>query len=220
MSNSRIFHSLNLDISSYKSNRICYIILPDRLKEKERSWLDAMAEKHEANMVVISGLNWESDLTPWKAPGLKTGEFEGKATSFLSRLKEEIFVNLECSLRIPKPERYICGVSLSGLFALWASCKMDIFHGVASVSGSFWYDGFIEWISDNRPYAYKFYFSLGEKEKESKSPRLAAVDSATKHIYGLMNVIGADVRFEYNEGNHFGPLIERIEKALDGIMTI
>lgn len=220
MSNSRTFHALHLDTSTYESNRICYIILPEKLKEKEGSWLDAMAEKYEANMVVISGLNWESDLTPWKAPGLKTGEFEGKATSFLSRLKEDIFVNLESSFRISRPERYICGISLSGLFALWASCKMDIFYGVASVSGSFWYDGFLDWISENRPYADKFYFSLGEKEKDTKNPRLAGVDSATKHIYGLMNTIGADVRFEYNEGNHFGPLIERIEKALQGIMTI
>ena len=220
MSNSRTFHALHLDISIYESNRICYIILPERLKEKEGSWLDAMAAKHGANMVVISGLNWESDLTPWKAPGLKTGEFEGKATSFLSRLKEDIFVNLESSFKISRPERYICGVSLSGLFALWASCKMDIFHGIASVSGSFWYDGFLEWISKNRPYADKFYFSLGEKEKDAKNLRLAGVDSATKHIYGLMNTIGADVRFEYNKGNHFGPLIERIENAINGIMTI
>ena len=220
MSNSRTFHALHLDISTHESNRICYIILPEKLKEKEGSWLDAMAETYEANMVVISGLNWESDLTPWKAPGIKTGEFEGKATSFLSRLMEDIFVNLESSFRISRPERYICGVSLSGLFALWASCKMDIFHGIASVSGSFWYDGFLEWISKNRPYADKFYFSLGEKEKDAKNLRLAGVDSATKHIYGLMNTIGADVRFEYNKGNHFGPLIERIEKAINGIMTI
>lgn len=110
-------------------------------------------------------------------------------------------------------------VSLSGLFALWASCRKDIFYGVASVSGSFWYDGFIEWISENRPFADKFYFSLGEKEKESKNPRLASVDSATKHIFGLMNVAGATASFEYNEGNHFGPLIDRIEKAITKILA-
>ena len=219
MSTSRIFHSLHLDIATCEANRICYIILPERLKESEKPWLDRMAETLSANMVVISDLDWNSDLTPWKAPGLKTGEFAGKAQAFLDILSNDIIVNIESSLRISRPERYICGVSLSGLFALWASCKKDLFYGVASVSGSFWYDGFIEWISENRPYADKFYFSLGEKEKESKNPRLAAVDSATKHIYGLMNVIGADVSFEYNEGNHFGPLIERIEKAITNLLT-
>lgn len=219
MSTSRIFHSYHLDISISMSHRICYIILPEKLKESEKPRLDRMAEDLSANMVVISGLDWESDLTPWKAPGLKTGEFAGKAQAFLDILSSDIIVNVESSLRISRPERYICGVSLSGLFALWASCRKDIFYGVASVSGSFWYDGFIEWISENRPFADKFYFSLGEKEKESKNPRLASVDSATKHIFGLMNVAGATASFEYNEGNHFGPLIDRIEKAITKILA-
>lgn len=178
-----------------------------------------MADTMSANMVVISGLDWDSDLTPWKAPGLKTGDFAGKAQTFLDILTGDLVVSIENSLRINRPERFICGVSLSGLFALWASCKNDMFKGVASVSGSFWYDGFKEWISENRPNAEIFYLSLGEKEKESKNPRLASVDEVTKHIYGLLNTVGADVHFEYNEGNHFGPLIERIEKAITSILS-
>ena len=219
MSTSRIFHSFHLDISTSESNRICYIILPEKLKENEKGWLDRMADTMSANMVVISGLDWDSDLTPWKAPGLKTGDFAGKAQTFLDTLIGDLVVSIENSLRINRPERFICGVSLSGLFALWASCKNDMFKGVASVSGSFWYDGFKEWISENRPNAEIFYLSLGEKEKESKNPRLASVDEVTKHIYGLLNTVGADVHFEYNEGNHFGPLIERIEKAITNILT-
>lgn len=78
MSTSRIFHSLHLDISTSEANRICYIILPERLKESEKPWLDRMAETFSANMVVISDLDWDSDLTPWKAPGLKAGEFAEK----------------------------------------------------------------------------------------------------------------------------------------------
>lgn len=219
MSSSRIYHSYHLDIAQGGSFRICYIILPERLKESEREWLDRMAEQHSASIVVISGLDWESELTPWKAPGLKSGEFAGRAQAFLDILKGDIMVNIESSLRMNRPRRFIAGVSLSGLFALWASCKTGLFEGVASVSGSFWYDGFLEWISEHRPEADKFYLSLGEKEKESKNPRLASVDDATKHIYGLLNVIGAEVTLEYNEGNHFGPLIERIEKAITNILT-
>ena len=72
MANSRTYHSLHLDISTCQSDRICYIILPERLKEQELPWLDSMADTHNTNFVVISGVNWEEDLTPWKAPGLKT----------------------------------------------------------------------------------------------------------------------------------------------------
>ena len=218
MSTSRIYHSFHLDIATCDSHRICYIVLPEKLKEVERTWLDSMAEKHSANMVVISGLDWESDLTPWKAPGLKGGEFAGKAQSFLDILTADLIVNVESSLRINRVQRFFCGVSLSGLFGIWASCKKDIFEGVASVSGSLWYDGFAEWISENRPYPEKFYLSIGEKEKEAKNPRLASIDEMTKHFYGLLNTVGKDVCFEYNEGNHFGPLIDRIEKAITNIL--
>ena len=78
MSTSRIFHSVHLDISTNASNRICYIVLPEKLKESEKEWLDRMADTLSANMVVVSNLDWETDLTPWKAPGLKAGEFAEK----------------------------------------------------------------------------------------------------------------------------------------------
>ena len=95
-----------------------------------------MAEKHCSNFVIISGVNWEEDLTPWKVPGLKGGEFAGRARYFLYLLKTDLFFNLEASLKIPKAERSIVGVSLSGLFAVWASMNLPLFRAVGSVSAS------------------------------------------------------------------------------------
>ena len=219
MSTSRIYHSYHLDISQNGSNRVCYIILPECLKESERESLDRMAEEHSASMVVISGLDWESELTPWKAPGLKAGEFAGRAQSFLDILKGDIMVNVESSLRISRPKRFIAGVSLSGLFALWASCRTHLFEGVASVSGSFWYDKFTEWFSTKEYNSSRYYFSLGEKEKDGKNLRLAAVEEETAKIMSTLQANEKEVIFEYNEGNHFGPLIERIEKAITNILA-
>ena len=219
MSTSRIYHSYHLDIAQNESNRICYIILPERLKETERDWHDRMAEELSASIVVISGLDWESDLTPWKAPGLKGVEFAGRAQSFLDILKGDIMVNVESSLRISRPKRFIAGVSLSGLFALWASCRTHLFEGVASVSGSFWYDKFTEWFGTQEYSSSRYYFSLGEKEKDGKNPRLAAVQEETDKVIAMLKAAGKEVFFEYNEGNHFGPLIERIEKAITNILS-
>lgn len=220
MATSRTYHSLHLDISSRQSDRICYVILPERLKEKELPWLDFMAETHNATFVVISGVNWEEDLTLWKAPGLKGGEFAGKAQYFLEMLKADLFFNLEASLRLPKPDRSIVGVSLSGLFAVWASLSMPLFSAVGSVSGSLWYDGFLEWMKEHTDtVTERYYFSLGNKEKEGKNRRLASVEEATLEAVTLLKSVGKEVTFEYNEGNHFGPLIERIEKAINGIYT-
>ena len=220
MATSRTYHSLHLDISSRQSDRICYVILPERLKEKELPWLDVMAETHNATFVVISGVNWEEDLTPWKAPGLKGGEFAGKAQYFLEMLKADLFFNLEASLRIQKADRSIIGVSLSGLFAVWASLSMPLFGSVGSVSGSLWYDGFLEWMKENKDTVTgRYYFSLGDKEKDGKNRRLASVEESTLEAVDLLKSVGKEVTFEYNEGNHFGPLIERIEKAINGIYT-
>ena len=172
---SRTYHSLHLDISSCQSDRICYVVLPERLKEKELAWLDSMAERHQATFVVISGVSWEEDLTPWKAPCLKGGEFAGKAQYFLEMLKADLFFNMEISLQMKKAEHSIVGVSLSGLF------------------------------------------SLGDKEKDGKNKRLASVEEATLEAVDLLKSVGKDVTFEYNEGNHFGPLIERIENGINNL---
>lgn len=219
MATSRTYHSLHLDISNCGSDKICYIILPERLKESEYEWLDAMAEKHTCNFVVISGVDWDNDLTPWPAPGIKAGEFGGKARKLLDALKGDFFT-IESSMRLNRQKRYLVGVSLSGLFALWSTAKSNLFEAVGSVSGSLWYDGFIDWLKTREEFhCERYYFSLGDKEKDGKNKRLASVEAATLEAVELLKSAGKEVHFEYNEGNHFGPLIERIEKAIESIYT-
>ena len=216
MATSRTYHALHLDIATQESDRICYIILPERLKESELPWLDQMAESLLCNLVVISGCEWDEQLTPWKAPGLKDGMFGGKGQYFLEMLKGDLFFNLEIALKIRKPRRSLIGVSLSGLFAVWATGCMPLFESVGSVSVSLWYDGFLEWMKTQKEFhCNKYYFSLGEKEKDGKNKRLASVEESTLEAIELLKSVGKEVFFEYNEGNHFGPLIERIEKAIN-----
>lgn len=218
MATSRTYHSKHLDISNCGSDKICYIILPERLKESELPWLDAMAERFHSNFVVISGLEWDDDLTPWKAPGLKSGEFGGKAKGLLDVLKGDFFT-LENSMQLNRQKRYLIGVSLSGLFAVWSTAKSPLFEAVGSVSGSLWYDGFIDWMKTRQEFhCSRYYFSLGEKEKEGKNRRLASVEECTLEAVDLLKSAGKEVFFEYNEGNHFGPLIERIDKAIHFIL--
>ena len=190
------------------------------MKENELPWLDRIAEQASTNIVVISGCEWEDDLTPWKAPGIKDGMFGGKAQYFLEMLKGDLFFNMESSLRIQKPKRHLIGVSLSGLFAVWSTGCMSLFESVVSVSGSLWYDGFMEWMNAREEFmCWKYYFSLGEKEKEGKNKRLASVEEATLETIDILKSADKDVFFEYNEGNHFGPLIERIEKAISYLIS-
>jgi len=219
MVTSRTYHSLHLDIATNGSDKICYIMLPEMLKESEYQWLEQMAERYKSNFIVISGMEWDDDLTPWKAPGLKGGEFGGKAKHLLDRLKGDFFA-IENSMQLNRQKRYLIGVSLSGLFAVWSTGVTPLFEAVGSVSGSLWYDRFIDWLKGRQEFhCSRYYFSLGEKEKDGRNKRLASVEEATKETIDILKSVGKEVFFEYNEGNHFGPLIERIEKSIRHLFT-
>ena len=215
MMTSRTYHSLHLDIATYDSSSIIYILLPHRLPEEERIALEGLSIRFETNIVTISEMDWNNDMTPWKAPAVKEGEFGGRASQFLDRLKGDIFFNLENSLQIRNPKRYLMGLSLSGLFTIWAAIMKPLFEGVASISGSFWYDGFAEWLlKQEKLQCVRFYISMGEKEKETKVKRFASIEEDTMKVVETLILKGAEVAFEVTEGGHNSPVLPRIEKSV------
>ena len=222
MKTSRIYHELNLDIVTTESDDVCYVLLPERMKEAEMDWLEELVQKYSVNIVAISGMKWNDSLTPWKAPALnpKEEDFKGKAKDFLSSLLGDICVNTEQSLRLNHPKRYIIGVSLAGLFAVWASTKTNKFECVASISGSFWYDGFVEWFKEQELLAERYFLSLGDKEVKAKNERLASVGSCTESILQIIQDKSKEVTFISDEGNHFEFFKERIEKAISSAVVI
>ena len=222
MKTSRIYHELNLDIVTTESDDVCYVLLPEGMKEADMNWLDEMVLKYPINIVAISGMNWNDDLTPWKAPALnpKEDDFKGKAKYFLSSLLSDLFVNTEQSLRLNHPKRHLIGISLSGLFALWASTVTGKFNSVASISGSLWYDGFVEWFKEQELLAERYFLSLGEKEVKSKNKRLAGVGSCTEATLQIIQDKNKEVTFVTDEGNHFEFFRERLEKAISSAVVI
>ena len=216
MKTSRIYHELNLDIVTTESDDVCYLLLPERLKETEMDWLEELVQKYSVNIVAISGMQWNDALTPWKAPALnpKEEDFKGKAKDFLASLLGDIFVNTEQSLRLHHPKRHLIGVSLAGLFAVWASTATNKFESVASISGSFWYDGFVEWFKEQELKTDRYFLSLGDKEVKAKNERLASVGSCTEAILQIIQDKSKEVTFLTDDGNHFDFFKERIEKAI------
>ena len=219
MMTSRTYHSLHLDIATFDSSSIIYILLPHRLPEEERTALEELSIRFETNIVTISEMDWNNDMTPWKAPAVKEGEFGGRASQFLDRLKGDIFFNLENSLQIRNPKRYLMGLSLSGLFTIWAGIRKPLFEGVASISGSFWYDGFAEWLlKQEELQCTRFYISMGEKEKETKVKRFASIEEDTMKVAETLMLKGAEVAFEVTEGGHNSPVLPRIEKSVVSLL--
>ena len=215
MMTSRTYHSLHLDIVSFDSSSIIYILLPHRLPAEELTAIEELSTRFETNIVAISEMDWNNDMTPWKAPAVKEGEFGGRASQFLDRLKGDIFFNLESSLQIRNPKRYLIGLSLAGLFSVWAGIMKPLFEGVASISGSFWYDGFADWLMKQEDLkCVRFYVSMGEKEKETKVKRFANIEEDTMKVVKRLMLKGAEVAFEVTEGGHNSPVLPRIEKSV------
>ena len=201
------------------SNKICYMILPEGIKGDLCDGLKGLSEKHGFSIVVIEDVNWNDDLTPWPAVGVfkKAKPFGGKAAAFLERLNHEIIPESERDLGIEDAERTLLGVSLSGLFAVWAAFNTDAFANIISLSGSLWYDGFVEWMKEQTPSPQlkKICMLLGEKEKNAKEKRMATVEERTLDTANILRAKSqATVTCELVEGTHFSPILPRMERAM------
>ena len=113
------------------------------------------------------------------------------------------------------------GVSLSGLFAVWAALNTDVFQNVISISGSLWCDGFAEWVKtcEISPKVENICLLLGEKEKNAKEKRMATVEEKTSEIAAMLKEkCQGKVVFELVEGTHFSPVVPRMVKALSAVL--
>ena len=202
------------------TNKICYMILPQGIKEDLTAGLGILSEKYGVSILAIEDVDWNDDLTPWPAEGVfrKAKPFGGHADGFLDKLTHEIIPDAEKQLGIEEAERTILGVSLSGLFAIWAMFETDTFTNVISISGSLWYDSFLEWMKEQTlsPSVRKICMLLGEKEKNAKDKRMATVEERTHTAADILKSKSqAAVTFEIVEGTHFSPILPRLERAFE-----
>lgn len=199
-------------------NRACYILGTSQAALPLQEW----AVRYGWNVVEVGGMDWNNDLTPWPAPeiGTQGGEFGGHGHEFLQELRNEALPAVENALRLRNPkERLLMGVSLSALFAVWAWMKSDTFDHIASLSGSFWYDGFTDWLVNGGavPKHGRAYFSLGDKECHAKNPRFRDIGEQTAQVVAALEKEGIATTFVRTAGTHFAPIAPRIEKAFEAI---
>lgn len=210
--------------AAQNTNKVCYMILPEGIKGDLSDGLKELSEKYGVSIVVIPEVNWNDDLTPWPAEGVfrKAKPFGGQAALFLDKLTNEIIPEAEKSLGVDDADRTIMGVSLSGLFAVWAGFNTDVFTNIISISGSLWYDGFVGWMKKQTPSPQlkKVCMLLGEKEKTAKDKRMATVEERTHTAANILKSNSqASVLFELVEGTHFSPIMPRLERAFEVILS-
>ena len=196
------------------------MILPEGIRKDLHEGLNGLAEKHGVSIVVIEAVNWNDDLTPWPAAGVfkKAKPFGGQAVLFLDKLTNEIIPEAERGLGVEVAERTIMGVSLSGMFAVWACFNTNAFTNIISISGSLWYDSFTEWMNEHAPSSQikKVCMLLGEKEKNAKDKRMATVEERTLAAAEILKSNSqAAVLFELVDGTHFSPILPRLDRAFE-----
>lgn len=164
----------------------------------------------------ISGLNWNDDLSPWPALRLFpcSEDFGGRAFAFLSSLSQHILPAAEALLPFPVIARGIAGYSMAGLFALYAIYHTDLFSCAASVSGSLWFDGFVEYALSH-PFFNRspfLYLSLGQKEHRVRNVRMAQVKHCTQKLADAWRT-----PLILHPGGHFQNPEQRLAEGIDAL---
>lgn len=174
------------------------------------------------NLLVIGNIDWNHDMSPWYMPSIYSKEksFSGGADEYLKLLIEDILPKAK-ELIEGEPEFIgIAGYSLAGLFAVYTMYKTDVFDRVACMSGSLWFSDFIEYckINEYKRLPDKVYFSLGDKEANTRNPVLKTVQDKTIELSEYFKSLGSEVIFELNKGNHFTDTVLRIAKGIKAIL--
>lgn len=185
---------------------------------------------------------WNDVLSPWKFKDERGHkDFAGNGKALLAEIENELLPEIILklgnksqmdSVADNKPELIIAGYSLAGLFSLWAMCESEAFAGAVSCSGSMWFPGATDYFerefsSDEEPEVKLdenlgekldkkcVYLSLGTKEEKARDFYMRQVGDATRKIYEVIkNRLGNDVTLEWNPGNHFSDVSERMAKGI------
>ena len=225
----------NLSMESYYSgftNLDISVFLPDRIETNTIVYVHCMKEEGEnifsllnkkVPLIVISGNDWEKDFSPFKHSKVFHGghDFQGGADDYLEVLTKKIIPTIEKKIPFLIQKRIIAGYSLAGLLAFYSIYKTDLFDSVACVSGSLWYPGMMEYIKKEEPIRIpnKIYFSLGDKESETKNPFLSKAYDCMKETADLFNIKGSKTFFELNKGGHFIDSDKRTAKAISWLLS-
>ncbi len=195
------------------------VYLPMVIDEGEKIWNECKKEgcKHFI-LVVISNFDWNDYLTPWPIPPIYKNDTQSKglADEFLKILVEEIIPTVNNLIKNKAAYNILAGYSLAGLFAVYCIFKTKIFDKFVSASGSLWCPNFCEYVFNNQMLKIPkcIYFSLGDKENNTKNKYLKSVFENTEKVYNYFKNNNIKTIFVLNKGNHFTNTVNR---TVDGI---
>ncbi len=185
------------------------------LMGSEAEHLKELSGQDDWCIVTIPIVNWNQELTPWtNDPVFGKEGFGDGAPETLAFILESVIPALKEAYPSKKRRYYLAGYSLAGLFALWSAYQTDVFRGIAAVSPSVWYPGWIEFMKERTIRVSDVYLSLGDKEEKARNRVMASVGDAIRSQYDTLAEAGVNTVLEWNPGNHFMDSEIRTAKGL------
>lgn len=157
----------------------------------------AHKEIEELLLVGIESKNRIDEYTPWHAKALidRYADFGGGGGEYLSCLVEKLkpWVDHEFNAEGSTESTGIIGGSLGGLISMYAAYKYPaVFGKIGSISGSFWYEGFVEFMKSEpvENSRVKVYMDVGSSEGVEKQNVQKEMVQRTKAAYDALLLRG------------------------------
>lgn len=164
--------------------------------------LEAMFDRGELEPLLLAGIKPKrriDEYTPWPAKALsdKFADFGGKGSEYIAFVGEELkpFIDRQYRTKPGRSDTGIIGASLGGLISMYAAYKRpDLFGKIGSISGSYWYEGFVEYMRGNGIGGadWRVYMYVGGAEGAQKTGVQKDMVIRTKEAYGLLLEQGLD----------------------------
>lgn len=188
--------------------------------------VDEVVSGLESNVVTVPVLEWGRWLTPWRAPGLRPGSpaFGGGAPRLMAELRSDFIPDSLARLGLVPSGLGVCGYSLGGLFALYAFTCDPAVRACGCLSGSVWYEGWVDYLRGCRMEGegrYAF-LSLGRRESRAGAPAVRCVRDNMEACAEILSSAGCGVDLSLGPGNHMQHLEERLRAgliAVDGFLA-
>ena len=179
--------------------------------------------------------NWNQELSPWEAPPVwGTEAFGNGAPETLDFLLKDLLPELKRRFSLSSDLSVILGgYSLAGLFSLWTACQADVFSGIAAVSPSVWFPGWMEYALSLLIKTSRIYLSLGDKEERTRNQTMKTVGDNLRKLYQYYSALSCTEEthplsipssplactLEWNPGGHFQYPEERTAQGFEWSMN-
>ena len=182
----------------------------------------SLTDGRPVTLAAFSITDWNRELSPWPAePVFGQVPFGAGAADTLQFILGSLIPALEGRRGAAFPACFLGGYSLAGLFALWAGYQSSRFDGIAAVSPSVWFPGWMEHAEKHVSQASWVYLSLGDKEEKARNPVMARVGDCIRRQAALLRddegVTASTL--EWNAGNHFRDAALRTAKGFAWVLN-